>query len=326
MRPTTPLENKKRVLIIDALNMFLRSYTIIPSMNAQGLPNGGTVGFMKSLQKLCREMRPHEVVVCWDGHGGSEKKRLLNKNYKQGRRPVRFNRRMIELSDDEVYKNRADQQLRLHEYLNEMPVIQTMLDYVEADDVIAYVCEHKKYEGWSKIVVSSDKDFYQLCGNEDVMIWRPIMKVFINRLVLTSKFAIHPNNFALARAIDGDSSDNLQGVPRIGMKTISKYFPFLEESKQISCDELMTHCFMTTDKKSVHKKLLEFKERVKNNYKIMQLYEPNISHQGREKINFALNSFNPLLSKLNITKMLIQDGQGSLNLSDLWVAFRKNIL
>ena len=158
------------------------------------------------------------------------------------------------------------------------------------------------------------------------MIWRPIQKTFINRLVLTTKFGVHPNNFALARAIEGDSSDNLKGVPRVGMKTIAKYFPFLEESKQISCDEIMTNCFMTTDKKSVHKKLLEFKERVKSNYTIMQLYEPNISHQGREKINFALKNFNPLLSKLNITKMLMQDGQGSLNLSDLWVAFRKNIL
>jgi len=39
-----------------------------------------------------------------------------------------------------------------------------------------------------------------------------------------------------------------------------------------------------------------------------------------------LDNFNPLLSKINITKMLMEDGQGSLNLSDLWVAFRKNIL
>ena len=94
MRPTTPLSDQKRVLIIDALNMFLRSYTIIPSMNPQGLPNGGTIGFLKSLQVLCREMRPHEVIICWDGHGGSEKRRQMNKNYKQGRRPVRFNRRI----------------------------------------------------------------------------------------------------------------------------------------------------------------------------------------------------------------------------------------
>jgi len=326
MRPAIETDNKKRVLIIDALNMFLRSYTIIPSMNAQGLPNGGTIGFMKSLQKLCRDFRPHEVVICWDGHGGSEKKRLMNKNYKQGRRPVRFNRRMIELSEDEVYKNRADQQLRLHEYLNEMPVIQLMLDYVEADDVVAYVNEHKKYSDYTKVIVSSDKDFYQLCGNENTFIWRPIQKELINGTMLRMKFGVHPNNFALVRAIEGDSSDNLKGVPRIGIKTMVKYFPFLEEERAYSCDELMTHCFMTIDKKVAHKRLLEYKEHVKSNYRIMQLYEPNISHQGKQKIDFALDNFNPLLSKLNITKMLMQDGQGSLHLGDLWVAFRKTIL
>ena len=151
------MSKRNTVLIIDALNMFLRSYTIIPSMNPQGLPNGGTVGFIKSLQMLCREMRPNEVIICWDGHGGSEKRRQLNKNYKQGRRPVRFNRRMIELPEDQVKKNRTDQQLRLHEFLNQMPVIQLMVDFVEADDIIAYVTQHDKYTEWDKIIVSSDK-------------------------------------------------------------------------------------------------------------------------------------------------------------------------
>jgi len=324
MRPTTKIPNQKRVLIIDALNMFLRSYTIIPSMNPQGLPNGGTIGFLKSLQVLCREMKPHEVIICWDGHGGSEKRRQLNKEYKQGRRPVRFNRRMIELPEDQVKKNRADQQLRLHEYLNSMPVIQLMVDFVEADDVIAYVTKSKKYKDWQKIIISSDKDFYQLVGDDNVMIWRPIQKVFVDRITLVNKFGIHPNNYALARAIDGDKSDNLEGVPRIGMKTIKTNFPILENEKQLSCDELFVYCKMQIKQKNCHKKLLEYQERVKSNYKIMQLYESNISFNGRRGIDFTIDNFEYGFDKLEIQKMLISDGQGQLNLSDLWAAF-KNI-
>ena len=140
------------------------------------------------------------------------------------------------------------------------------------------------------------------------------------------KYGIHPNNFALVRAIEGDKSDNLVGVPRIGIKTVAKYFPFLETPQQYSCDELLTHCFMTTDKKAVHKKLLEYKERVKSNYEIMQLYEPNISYSGREKIKNTVNNFKPLYSMKNVTRMLMEDGQGSLNLTDLWSSFRANIL
>jgi len=292
-------------------------------MNPQGLPNGGTIGFLKSLQYLARELRPHEIIICWDGHGGSEKRRQMNKEYKQGRRPVRFNRRMIDLPEDQVKKNRADQQLRLHEYLNHMPVIQLMLDFVEADDIIAYVTKSKKYKDWQKIIVSSDKDFFQLCGDEDVYIWRPIQKEVITRAILVHKFGIHPNNYALARAIDGDKSDNLEGVPRIGMKTIKTNFPILENEKQLSCDELFVYCKMQVKQKSCHKKLLEYQERVKGNYEIMQLYESNISFNGRRTINYAVDHFEYGLNKLEIQKMLITDGQGQLNLSDLWAAFKK---
>ena len=329
MRPTTPIEDKKRVLIIDALNMFLRSYTIIPSMNPQGLPNGGTIGFIKSLQKLCRQFRPHEVIICWDGHGGSEKRRQMNKNYKSGRRPVRFNRRMIELDEEKVNQNRRDQQLRLHEYLNMMPVIQTMVDFVEADDVIAFAVKHKKYKDYTKIIVSSDKDFYQLLGDGSVFIHRPSAKsikdpnFLINGAMLLGQTGIHPNNYALARAIDGDKSDNLEGVPRIGMKTIQSNFPILESSDQVSCDDLFKYCQMQVKQKNCHKKLLEYQDRVKGNYRIMQLYEPQISFNGRGSIEYAIDNFEYGINKLEIQKMLIKDGQGSLNLTDLWTAFKK---
>ena len=322
MRPTTPVSDNKRVLIIDALNMFLRSYTIIPSMNPQGLPNGGTIGFIKSLQKLCREFRPSEVVICWDGHGGSEKRRRMNENYKKGRRPVRFNRRMIEIPEDQVAKNRADQQIRLHEYLNYMPVIQLMQDFIEADDIISFVAKHKKYEDYTKIIVSSDKDFFQLMGDDKIWLWRPIQKMLLNGKILLYKEGIHANNYALARAIDGDKSDNLDGVPRVGMKTIKATFPFLSEAKQYTCDDLIMNCKMQVNQKNVHKKLIEYQDRVKRNYKIMQLYEVDISHKSRESIEYTLENFEYALEKLEITKMLMTDGQGQLNLSDLWASFR----
>jgi DNA polymerase-1 len=322
MRPTTQVPELKRVLIIDALNMFLRSYTVIPSMDPQGMPNGGTIGFIKSLQVLCREMRPHEVIICWDGHGGSEKRRQMNKQYKQGRRPVRFNRRMIELPEDQVKKNRTDQQLRLHEYLNNMPVIQLMVDFVEADDIIAYTVKKDKYKDWEKIIVSSDKDFFQLLGIENTWIWRPVQKVLLNGKMLTEKEGIHPNNYALARAIDGDKSDNIEGVPRIGMKTIRTNLPILEQEKQLSCDELFVYCKMQLKQKNCHKKLLEFQQRVRDNYQLMQLYESTISYNGRRGIDFTLDNFEYGFDKLELQKMLIADGQGHLNLSDLWVAFK----
>jgi hypothetical protein len=107
------------------------------------------------------------------------------------------------------------------------------------------------------------------------------------------------------------------------MKTVVKYFPHLDRPRQVGVSEIMTECAVQKNKKSIHKKLLEHKDLVISNYRIMQLYEPNISHQGRKKIDFILDGFNPLFNKINVTKMLMKDGQGSLNLTDLWVAFKK---
>ena len=170
---STPSEKKggqmKKVMIIDGLNMFLRSYIVVPSMDPRGNPSGGTYGFMKSLQKICGKFQPDEIVVCWDGQGGSQKRKEIDKNYKEGRSPVRFNRRLIDLSPEETEKNKYNQQMRLMEYLNDLPVIQTMIDFVEADDCISYIAQHARYSGWEKIIVSSDKDF--LHWVEQKLLW-----------------------------------------------------------------------------------------------------------------------------------------------------------
>ena len=72
----------KRVMVIDALNQFLRAYIVNPTLSPNGDPVGGAIGFLKILQKLCREIKPDKVIICWDGQGGSKKRKLINKNYK----------------------------------------------------------------------------------------------------------------------------------------------------------------------------------------------------------------------------------------------------
>ena len=62
--------DKKRVLVIDALNMYFRAYIVDPSLSTNGQPIGGLKGFLKILQKLCRDTDPDQVIICWDGAGG----------------------------------------------------------------------------------------------------------------------------------------------------------------------------------------------------------------------------------------------------------------
>ena len=76
------MTEKNRLLIIAALNLFIRNYVVNPTLDNNGVPVGGSIGFLKSFQKLTRRTRPHEIIVAWDGIGGSQRKKSQNKDYK----------------------------------------------------------------------------------------------------------------------------------------------------------------------------------------------------------------------------------------------------
>ena len=175
----------KRLLIIDALNMYYRAYIVDPSLSANGQPIGGTKGFLKILQKLVRETKPDHVVIAWDG--GSSRRRAVQKNYKEGRKPIRLNRAIRNLSENEELQNKMWQQARLVEYLNTTPLCQTMVENLEADDIIAFIAGMPELKDWQKIIVSSDKDFIQLCSGKTVL-YRPVQNEILNEKRIVEGF------------------------------------------------------------------------------------------------------------------------------------------
>jgi len=312
----------KNVIIIDALNMFLRSYVVSPQLDKSGMPIGGTIGFLKSLQKVARDFTADEVIIAWDGHDGSQRRRSMNKNYKGGRKVVRFNRRLIDIPEEKEEANKGYQQVRLMEYLNEMPVIQLVADFTEADDIIALVINHPKYDGWKKTIISSDKDFFQLC-RPDVQIYRPIQKKIVTEQAVVDEFKIHPKNFALARAIAGDSSDNLPGIKGAGLKTIAKRFPYLVRENEYEVSDIVRDCAMVGKKLKIHENIQKDEKLIKDNYAIMQLQFPNIRPMNREIIKKTIIDFEPTFNKIKFTQMLFTDDAGHLNFNDLQVVFRR---
>jgi len=231
----------KRLMIIDGLNLFIRNYIRSPIMSTNGQPMGGVIGYLRSLQKLVREIKPDEIIIVWDGPGGSRKKKGMISNYKGGRNPIRLNRNVQMLTEDEEIKNKIWQQIRLTEYLNNFPIMQFMEQDIEADDLIAFVAQHHKYSDWHKIIVSQDKDFIQLC-NKSIILFRPIQNEILTWKKVVDDFGIHPNNFALARAMAGDKSDNISGVTGVGLKSVKKYLSFLSEEHSYYFEDIEKHC------------------------------------------------------------------------------------
>ena len=306
-----------RVILIDALNMYFRAYIVDPSLSTNGDPIGGVKGFLKILQKLCRELKPDRVIVCWDGPGGSRRRKSLQGDYKSGRKPIRLNRSIRNMTEREELKNKVWQQTRLFEYLNEMPIVQILIPDIEADDIIAVAKKQKALDGWQKIIISNDKDFIQLCDDETI-VYRPTQKEVLNVPAVVRKYGIHPKNFTLARALAGDKSDNLPGVGGVGLKTVAKRLPFLSESRDYTTDEVINFCETAESDLKVFSNVVQKKELFQQNYKLMQLYSPNISPQNRSIVRESIEGGGCFINKTAIRKMMVEDGFGEGNWTDLF--------
>jgi len=314
--------DKKRVLIIDALNMFLRAYIVDPSLSTNGEPIGGFKGSLKIVQKLARMTTPDEIVIVWDGPNGSQKRRTMDKNYKEGRKPIRLNRSIEGVSEADEMQNRIWQQTRAIEYFNEMPIIQVMLPEVEADDVISYLTRMPHYDGWQKVIVSNDKDFYQLC-DEETVVYRPTSDVVYNKKRIVEELGVHPRNMALARALVGDASDNLPGIKSVGFKTIQRRLGFLASEKDYTADDIVQYCEKVDKKLKFHTNIIEGREIIGHNYKMMQLYSPLLSPQSKDFVRNAVENFEYNFNKIEIMKKMRDDGFGELNWKDLELRLNK---
>lgn len=293
------------ILLVDATNLFIRHYVAKPSLDLNGKPNGGVLGFLQNLSYFIRFMAADRVVLAWDGPGGSVKRRAINENYKKSRKPPRLNRN-YDLDEDDEITNKIEQRLRLGEYIKNLPMSEIIVPDIEADDVIAYLSEY--FTDDNIIIISNDQDFYQLV-NERIKVYGHTKRKFFSIKDVYNEFQIYPRNFALAKAIVGDKSDNLAGIYGIGFTRLVKYFPFLSEDRDVTFEEIFEHS-KNSDKK--YKKILEGKNIVLANYKIMQLKTPIISFPSVSKIKDSLQrrlSFSPTLLRIK----MLQDGITDLN-------------
>ena len=307
----------KRLLIIDGQNMFIRNYVMSPQLDINGSPIGGLTGFMRSLQKEVRRAKPDRVAICWEGPGGSQSRREKNKNYKLGRKAPKLNREYEFANVEEERENKYSQLVRLTEYLDNLPVMQLSLENVEADDIIAWLCHCNEYAEWQKLIISNDKDFIQLCDDKTVLVRPGKNEEVLNKNNIIEQYSIHPRNFAWARAITGDKSDNLDGVKGLGLATVAKRFSFLSENKDYTLQDILTHAKNNNSKIKAYQNVLDSEEIIASNYEIMQLYTSTISSQGARKLKYAVKNDGVILNRSEIRKMLLKDGIGTLNIDDL---------
>jgi DNA polymerase-1 len=279
------------ILIIDGLNTFLRSFTMINHINPEGHHIGGLTGFLKSIGYGIKTIDPTKVVIVFDGVGGSNSKRNLYPEYKANRNKNRMTNYSIFSSKDEELESISNQMARLIQYLQLLPVSMICIDGIEADDTIGYlVGKFENYSATKEVtIMSADQDFLQLVSNK-TKVYSPIKKKIYKPADVLNEYKVSCNNFVNYKVLMGDKSDNLPGIDGLGPKKVLKMFPELSSDTAITLDDIIGRAAEKTDKHIIYSRILERKHQLVINDKLMNLKTIPISYENREAIHTSFNA------------------------------------
>lgn len=246
----------RRLVVIDGNSVFYRGYYAMPGLSLKdGTPTGGVYGFASLALEVITKLQPDYVAVAWDKKGTSTRKRLaLMPTYKAGRKTA----------PEDFYA----QIPVLHELLEAFgwPVYET--DDYEADDIMGTMAHLASQQGIETCLITSDLDMLQVVG--------PLTHVYALKKGFTNielfnpeyfeeKYGLTVEQFIDLKALKGDSSDNIPGVPGIGEKT---GIQLLKEFKTL--DSVYEH--LDAIKPSVAAKLEAGKESAYLSHKVAEIW------------------------------------------------------
>ena len=200
----------KRLVIIDGKSVFYRGYYAMGNLSlSDGTPTGGVYGFASLAFEVIRKLNPDYVVVAWDKKGTSISRRLeIFDGYKAGRKKA----------PEDFYA----QIPILHDFLKTLGWPLFECDGYEADDILGTLSEQANAQRIESCLITSDLDMLQLIDNDTKVF--AMKKGFSNieefdLEYFEEKYGLKQSQFLDLKALQGDSSDNIPGVPGIGPKT-----------------------------------------------------------------------------------------------------------
>lgn len=309
--------DERPVLLVDGLNAFCRCYAAFPSMSAHGYQMGGAVGFLKTLRKLVTDIQPRAVYVAWEG-GGSSKRRSIYSSYKMQRRPEKLNR-FYEDDIPDTDENKMHQIVALLGFLKCAPVCQVYVSNCEGDDVIAYLSKGP-FLSKKKVIASSDKDLLQLLDS-NTTVYSFHKKRYVTPSDVMDEFRVLPENFAVAKALCGDPSDNIPGVKGVGFKTVAKRLPVLGTDPGLTLQDVFAYCSAHREESSVFEKIIDAEADVRRNWQLVNLGVSTLSGFQTAKIDHVINTFEPKSDYVALARALAREGISGFDINDFFYSF-----
>lgn len=207
------MAKKKRLVVIDGKSVFYRGYYAMPNLaTKEGKPTGGVYGFAVMALEILKKMNPDYVCVAWDKPKTNiNRRREIYPEYKANRKPA----------PPDFY----EQVPILHELLAAFGWPLYEIDDHEADDIMGTFALQAAEKGYESILVTSDHDVLQLVNDSTViaMLKKGLTNIdYYNDEALMAKYQLTPAQFVDYKALRGDPSDNLPGVPGVGEKTATE--------------------------------------------------------------------------------------------------------
>lgn len=226
------------VLLVDS-NHLLHRILHVPAHAAftttTGIHTGGVYGFIRSLRSTVAKFSPEKIVAVWDG-GHSERRTALFPDYKAGRKETSPDREQYRA----VFRSQREWLVKL---LDSVGVNHITLDGREADDIM-YRMSRGGFRDW--LIMTEDRDLFQcITGQRNVTIWRPIAedRTEGSGLVIAENFVrrtgVQPDYFVVLKAILGDPSDGIPGIPGVGEVTA---LLLIDKMKEPTVQEVVRQC------------------------------------------------------------------------------------
>ena len=291
------IKNSDHFYLIDGSGYIFRAYYALPplSRKSDGMPTGAVNGFCNMLFKLLEDSKssdnkykPTHFAVIFD----SARKNFRNEIYSD------YKANRSDAPDDLIPQFEL---IRKSVKAFNLPSIE-LINY-EADDLIATYAEKILNQGAKVTIVSSDKDLMQLY-KKNIRIYDPMKNKFISNEDINNKFGVNPDKVIDVQALAGDSSDNVPGVPGIGVKTAADLINqfgnlenLLKNTNKIKQNKRRETLIQNKDKAIISKKLVTLKNDVPVKDKISDF---KLKEVDRNKLyNFLREmEFNRLLSSV----------------------------
>jgi len=279
------------ILIIDGLNTFLRSFTMINHINPDGHHIGGLTGFLKSIGYAIRMCDPTKVVIVFDGVGGSNARRNLFPEYKANRNVNRMTNYSIFQSKAEEQESINNQMERLIQYLKCLPVTIVGIDGLEADDIIGYLAtKFEKHDETQRVtIMSADKDFLQLVTDK-VHCYSPVKKKIYTPKDVLEEFGVSSYNFLNYKVLMGDSSDNIPGITGLGPKKLIKLFPELSSNAKVTVESIIEKSAELINENKLYLSVVERRHQLSINHQLMSLDGSFLSPDNKQLVKDAFNN------------------------------------